>query len=191
MKYNLFLAGLLFVCVLTGCNTVSGPTTGKEVPTLTISSKSTSTSTPMLITKTPAPFRDLGTVQRSDVYCTSEGGSVAMDIFFPAKPKREPAPLLVFLHGAPGIKEEIGHTDLTAFLSRGYVIAAPNWRQLKDGYPAQVGLADAKCAVRYLRAHATVYRIDPERIGVWGCSAGGWIASMLGVTDASAGLEGS
>ena len=199
MRHNIFLAGFLFVCVLMGCNTASGPTTAREVATLTVNppaqtptiSSSTSTSAPVLLTKTPASFRDVGTVQRGVVYCTSDGGSVAMDIFFPAKPKREPAPLLVFLHGAPGIKEEIGHADQTVFLSRGYVIAAPNWRQLKDGYPAQVGLADAKCAVRYLRAHANVYRIDPERIGAWGCSAGGWAASMLGVTDASAGLEGS
>src|SRR5687768_9276598 len=143
MKYNTFFAGLLFVCVLTACNTVSGPTMGKEAATLTvnppaqtptISSESTSTSAPVLLTKTPSPFGDLGTVQRGVVYCTSDGGSVAMDIFFPAKSKREPAPLLVFLHGAPGIKEEIGQTDLTVLLSRGYVIAAPNWRQLKDGY---------------------------------------------------------
>ena len=54
-----------------------------------------------------------------------------------------------------------------------------------------MGLADAKCAVRYLRAHAEGYQIDPERIGAWACSAGGWVASMLGATDASAGLEGS
>ena len=194
MKYAIFLAGLLLVSVLTGCNTTSSPTTGGEAATLTVNPPAgtpTSTSAPVLLTKTPAPFRDLGTVQRGVTYCTSDGGSVAMDLFFPAKPKSEPAPLLVFLHGAPGTKEQVGATDLEVFLSRGYVIAAPNWRQLKDGYTAQVGIGDAKCAVRYLREHAEAYRIDPDRIGAWGCSAGGWLASMLGVTDASAGLEGS
>jgi acetyl esterase/lipase len=70
-------------------------------------------------------------------------------------------------------------------------VAAPNWRHFKEGYAAQVGLADAKCAIRYLRAHAADYHIDPERIGAWGCSGGGWVASMLGVADASAGLEGT
>jgi acetyl esterase/lipase len=56
-------------------------------------------------------------------------------------------------------------------------------------FPAQ--LEDCKAAVRWLRANAAKYRINPERIGVVGFSAGGHLASMLGVTGKKDELEGA
>jgi acetyl esterase/lipase len=55
-------------------------------------------------------------------------------------------------------------------------------------FPAAV--EDSKCAVRWLRAHAQQYNIDPERIGVWGSSAGGHLSLMVACADESAGMEG-
>ena len=52
-------------------------------------------------------------------------------------------------------------------------------------------MEDCKAAVRWLRANAAKYRINPERIGVVGFSAGGHLASMLGVTGKSDGFDGS
>jgi len=46
-----------------------------------------------------------------------------------------------------------------------------------------------KCAIRHLRANATIYKIDPNKIGLWGGSAGGHRVSMLGTTDESAGFD--
>jgi hypothetical protein len=43
-------------------------------------------------------------------------------------------------------------------------------------------LEDCKAAVRWLRAHADEFGIDPNRIGVWGASAGAYLASLLGTT---------
>ena len=57
----------------------------------------------------------------------------------------------------------------------------------KAPFPAQI--EDAKAAVRWLRAHATEYQIDPNRIGVWGIGPGGHLAMLLGTTDASAPFE--
>jgi acetyl esterase/lipase len=79
---------------------------------------------------------------------------------------------------------------------RGYVAVTVDYRSTnlkKDGnavyrFPDQV--FDAKCAVRWLRANARKYRIDPRRVGVIGWSSGGYLALMLGVTDPSDGLEG-
>jgi dipeptidyl aminopeptidase/acylaminoacyl peptidase len=45
--------------------------------------------------------------------------------------------------------------------------------------------------VRYLRAHAAEYHLDPNRIGAYGASAGGHLVALLGTTDASAGMEGN
>lgn len=62
----------------------------------------------------------------------------------------------------------------------GFVVAAAEYRVVPDVFPAP--LEDGKAAVRYLRAHADDYGIDPDRIGVLGDSAGGWLAQMLAMT---------
>jgi acetyl esterase/lipase len=59
---------------------------------------------------------------------------------------------------------------------------------LEAPFPAQ--LHDLKAAVRYLREHAGVLGIDPDRIGTWGESAGGHLAALLGVTGTREDLEG-
>ena len=68
-----------------------------------------------------------------------------------------------------------------ALAQAGFVVAAAEYRVVPDRYPAPV--VDAKAAVRYLRAHASEYGIDPERIGVLGDSAGGYVVQMLGTTN--------
>jgi len=72
--------------------------------------------------------------------------------------------------------------------SRGYAVAAINYRLMPDHpFPAEV--QDAKCAVRFLRAHATEYHLRTEKIGLWGGSAGGHLATMIGLTGGMAEFE--
>lgn len=68
-----------------------------------------------------------------------------------------------------------------ALANAGFVVAAAEYRVVPDKFPAI--LEDAKSAVRYLRAHAAEYGIDPARIGVLGDSAGGYLSQMTGVTN--------
>lgn len=68
-----------------------------------------------------------------------------------------------------------------ALARAGFVVAAAEYRVVPNTFPAPV--VDGKAAVRYLRAHAQEYGIDPQRIGVLGDSAGGWLAQMLGTTN--------
>jgi acetyl esterase/lipase len=68
------------------------------------------------------------------------------------------------------------------------VVAAIDHR-LPPGAPWPAQIEDAKCAVRFLRAHAGELDVDPNRIGVWGSSGGGHLASMLGLTGPEAGFE--
>lgn len=110
-----------------------------------------------------------------------------------------PFPALIFLFGwgyAKGIKG-VWTEELQEAAKRGYVAAAIDYRltnvkdesgQSKYSFPAQ--LHDAKCAVRWLRANAEKYKIDVNRIGAMGFSAGGNLALMLGLTDSSHGFEG-
>ncbi|MCX8127024.1 MAG: alpha/beta hydrolase, partial [Dehalococcoidia bacterium] len=77
-----------------------------------------------------------------------------------------------------------------ALASRGFFVVSINYR-LSDTAPFPAAIEDCKCAVRWLRANAGKYLVDPDRIGVWGASAGGHLAMLVGTADESAGLEGS
>lgn len=61
-----------------------------------------------------------------------------------------------------------------ALAKAGFVVAAAEYRTVPDKFPALV--IDGKAAVRFLRAHATQFGIDPTRIGVLGDSAGGYLS---------------
>src|SRR6266536_4384841 len=56
-------------------------------------------------------------------------------------------------------------------------------------FPAQIH--DVKAAIRWLRVNAATYHIDPNRIGIWGFSAGAHLAALAGVTGNVAELEGN
>jgi acetyl esterase/lipase len=109
----------------------------------------------------------------------------------PFDPAQHRLPCVVVIHGggwAAGRKE--AHDNLTwEFARRGYVSATVGYRLVpKALFPAQI--EDVKCAVRFLRAHADKFGIDPERIGAMGFSAGGHLSMMLGVMGKEDGLEG-
>jgi acetyl esterase/lipase len=80
---------------------------------------------------------------------------------------------------------------LIAYLAnRGFVAATVSYRLApKYKFPAQI--EDCKAAVRWLRANAKTYKINPDRIGAVGFSAGGHLVSLLGAAGKNAGLEGS
>lgn len=94
-----------------------------------------------------------------------------------------PVPVVVWIHGGgwfQGSRLPIP-PGVSALCSRGYAVASIDYRLVADAiWPAQI--QDCKGAVRWLRAHADQYGLDPDRIAVWGESAGGQLAAMLGVT---------
>lgn len=96
---------------------------------------------------------------------------------------QEPKPAVVFFPG--GGFMSAGHEKFLelrmALAKAGFVVAAAEYRTVPDRFPALI--VDAKAAVRYLRAHAALFGIDPARIGVIGDSAGGYVAQMTGATN--------
>jgi acetyl esterase/lipase len=127
-------------------------------------------------------------------YCTADGLELKLDLFMAAPSYSGPRPLLVYVHGGgwtEGDKTWVDRIMSSGELAlHGYTVAAVNYR-LAPWHPWPAQIEDVKCAIRFLRAHSDQYNIDPERIGVWGESAGGHLAAMLGLTDAGDGLEGS
>jgi len=125
------------------------------------------------------------------VYGKGGGKDLKLDLSRP-KQANGKRPCIVVFHGggwAAGNKDQ--HDDVTWTLAqRGYVAATVGYRFAPEHvFPAQV--EDAKCAVRFLRAHAGKYGIDSERIGAVGFSAGAHLSMMLGTTRKEDGLEGT
>ncbi|WP_254646770.1 alpha/beta hydrolase [Streptomyces sp. GbtcB6] len=93
-------------------------------------------------------------------------------------------PLVVYIPGGGFLAapKEQGLNRRTYIAEHGYVVASVSYRTTTDGATYADGLADVKSAIRYLRAHAAAYRIDPDQVAVWGDSAGGYLAAMAGTT---------
>jgi acetyl esterase/lipase len=110
-----------------------------------------------------------------------------------ARPKEGggPFPAILCIHGGgfrAGNRE--GYDGLCIKLAeKGYVAVTVTYR-LAPKYPFPAAIHDTKAAVRWLRANAAKYKIDPERIGVTGGSAGGHLAQFLGVTGDVKEFEG-
>lgn len=103
------------------------------------------------------------------------------------KPWEEGAryPLMVFVQGSGWTTPDRGYEipQLSRLAQQGYVVATVCHRDATEGNPFPAFLQDVKTAIRYLRAHADEYGIDPERVGIWGTSSGGNTALLVGATD--------
>jgi acetyl esterase/lipase len=129
--------------------------------------------------------------ERDVTYCTLDGVELKMDIYRPQR-SAAPTPALLYVHGGGwtgGDKRSgEGIRDIPELLARGYLVAAVNYR-LAPRYKFPAMIEDVKCAVRFLRANAERFSINPEKIGAWGGSAGGHLVALLGTADATAGWD--
>jgi acetyl esterase/lipase len=120
------------------------------------------------------PYADLSPAQKLDIYLPDEGHG--------------PFPVIASIHGGAfmgGDKSDEQVLPMLEGLKRGYAVVAVNYRLSWEAtFPALVH--DVKAAVRWMRANAGRYHLDPDRIAAWGGSAGAYLASMLGV---SAGVQ--
>jgi acetyl esterase/lipase len=126
-------------------------------------------------------------VLRDVPYCTNNGTVLKLDLYLPEQKSTKPMPLAVFVHGGgwvqgskksglwlQSVKDELN--------KRGYVVASVDYR-LAPQFKWPLFMNDVKCSIRFLRANAEQYNIDPKRVGAWGTSAGGHLVAMLGTTD--------
>ena len=118
----------------------------------------------------------------TNVYKGGKNNPLKMDLLLPAS--EEPAPVLVFIKGSGFTKQYMdGWLQPRLRLAEaGYAVVSVEYRTVPIAtFPAPI--LDTKTAIRYLRAHAEMYNIDPDRIGIWGDSSGGWVATMVGASN--------
>lgn len=130
------------------------------------------------------------TVHRDVEYARPGGLPQRLDLYIPDG--AGPWPLLVWVHGGGWSGGDKALNQAGAQVrqaSRGYAVASVNYRLSGvAAHPAQVH--DVKAAIRWLRAHAAAYGIDAARVGVWGSSAGGHLAALVGTSGGVPSLEG-
>jgi acetyl esterase/lipase len=114
-----------------------------------------------------------------------------MDVYYP-KIYTDPWPVVVYIHGGGwtgGDKHGgVGFMFVDNLVAADYLVVSINYRLAPDyKWPAMI--EDVKCAIRSLRANAADFHLDPNRIGVYGTSAGGYLAAFLGTSDAGSGFD--
>ena len=132
------------------------------------------------------------TLKRDVEYGRAGDRALLLDLILPKAASEQPRPVIAWIHGGGwrnGDKNS-GAARLAPLLAGGeYVGVSIGYRISGEAtWPAQIH--DCKAAIRWLRANATQYNIDPNRIGVWGSSAGGHLVSLLGASGDVKELEG-
>ena len=117
------------------------------------------------------------TVHRDLAYVTDGHERQKLDLYVPDE--GENLPLIIWIHGGAWRGGSKAHYNPMAYLKAGYAGASINYRLSQHAiFPAQI--EDVKAAVRWLRANAQTYRLNPDRFAAWGSSAGGHLVAMLG-----------
>lgn len=126
-----------------------------------------------------------GSVEKDTIYCTVNNNPLGMDIYYPRS--RGPWPVLIFVHGGGWSEGDKGGVPFNPS-QFGYLVASINYRLYPAArFPAMI--EDVKCAIRFLRANASRFNIDAERIGLLGHSAGSHLVALAGLADEGAGWD--
>jgi acetyl esterase/lipase len=132
-----------------------------------------------------------GTIRLDTDVVFGKGGTTELKLDLAMPLGEGPFPAILCLHGGGwigGERQKMRGT-IEDLARKGYVAISPDYRLApRHRFPAQI--EDCKAAVRWLRANALKYHVNPERIGVFGFSAGAHLACLLGVTGKDDGLEG-
>ncbi|MGA7157574.1 MAG: alpha/beta hydrolase [Acidobacteriaceae bacterium] len=129
-------------------------------------------------TPSPDDFSRVNAVK----YAQGKVGPLLADLYLPNEPGLRPA--IVYIHGGGwtgGGRNGVWSKLIAPFAQQGYVGMAIDY-DLSPGVQFPVALEECKEAVRWLRAHASEYHVDPNRIAIAGGSAGGELAALVALT---------
>jgi acetyl esterase/lipase len=186
------LRTLALVLLLVGAVALSacGGDSGDETSTVTTPATTAVSSTATTAAAAPAGRSGPGgaaagnapAATHANLAYASTSSAQVLDLWLPPD-ATEATPLVVYVHGGAfkgGDKNMVG-SKVQPLLDAGYAVASVNYRLSPEAtFPA--GAQDVKAAVRWLRANAATYNLDPDRFAAWGESAGGNLVSLLGTT---------
>lgn len=127
-------------------------------------------------------------VQRDLEYAHPDGIPLMLDLYVP-KQTTIRLPVLIWIHGGAWKAGSKARCPLAFLAQKDFAVVSIEYRLLDQAsFPAQ--LHDCKAVVRWLKANADKLNLDADRIGVFGASAGGHLAALLGTTPDLKDLEG-
>ena len=143
----------------------------------------------VIASNAPTVTFTLGTAYQDVTYCNSQ----TLDVYVPSSAATRPLPLAIFVHGAgltAGDKGYLNPTFLNELARAGFAVASLNYRlatgilsyRFAPSYPFPAQIEDVKCGIRYLRAHAQTYDINPNEIFAFGTSYGGALVALAALT---------
>lgn len=115
-------------------------------------------------------------------YVSRNGVNLLLDVCMPDTPADAPRPAIVYVHGGGWMAGNKTTTSNDWLVEAGFFTVSIDYR-LTDVAPFPAQIHDVKAAVRWVRANAARYNVDPDRIGVCGSSAGGHLAALCAVTN--------
>lgn len=126
-------------------------------------------------------------------FATVDSEPLYVDLVLPHPRPRQPAPVLVWVHGGGWMvgsrSRLIKKGWLPLFAKEGYAVVSVGYRlSTKATFPAQIH--DVKGAIRWVRTTADEYGFDPNRVAIAGLSSGGHLAALAGVSGDDPYLEG-
>lgn len=132
-------------------------------------------------------------VRLDQSYADNDNPKQALDLYLPKQRKTDkPLPVVAYIHGGGWINgDRLGAASGCIQMARtgDYAAVAIGYRLTNEAsFPAQIH--DCKAAIRWVRGHAKELNLDPDKIGVWGSSAGGHLSSLLGTSGDVKDLEG-
>ncbi|MGB7088391.1 MAG: alpha/beta hydrolase, partial [Phormidesmis sp.] len=130
-------------------------------------------------------------IEFATVDVAGESKSLQLDLYRPEQVDVPAAgwPVIVYIHGGGWVEQSRRDCPGEQLSGYGYAIACVSYRYSSEAtFPAQIH--DVKGAVRWLRAHAQTYQLNPDKVGAFGESAGGHLSALLGTSAGIAPLEG-
>lgn len=122
------------------------------------------------------------TISKDVVYGTADGQDLKLDVCAPGTPGPHPALLLIHGGGWTGGSKDGQAGTAKGLVRYGLVVFSVEYR-FAPTHPWPAQILDCARAIRWVRANAAKYGVDPERVGAWGSSAGGHLSLMLGVIN--------
>ena len=138
----------------------------------------------------PAPLPAGVRAERNIPYVENGHRNQVLDLFLPEQPSEKPRPLMMWIHGGAWMVGDQANPPVLYLVSQGFAVASIQYRFSSDAiWPAQAH--DCKAAIRFLRANAAKYNLDPDHFGVGGDSSGGHLAAFVGTSGDVKEMEGN
>ena len=128
--------------------------------------------------------------ERNIPYVENGTPNQVLDLFLPEQPSEKPLPLIIWIHSGAWMAGDQASPPVLYLVNKGFAVASIQYRFSQDAiWPAQA--YDCKAAIRFLRANAAKYNIDPNHFGAGGDSSGGHLAAFIGTSGDVKEMEGN